>query len=66
MLRVIIAEHLYQQAVDAVAAAISEDVTEQAEFRALMQKTCSNPRGHVFVTACGETKCRYCPKVAWT
>jgi hypothetical protein len=27
--------------------------------------TCPNPTGHDFMTSCGETKCRYCPKIAW-
>lgn len=26
---------------------------------------CTNPGGHVFATSCGETRCRFCPKIAW-
>lgn len=35
------------------------------EFAELDDNDCGNPGGHLFVTSCGETKCRYCPKIAW-
>lgn len=32
---------------------------------AVASSQCRNPGGHVFATSCGETKCLYCPKIAW-
>lgn len=56
------------------AAIIDHPVIEQIDaqedsgdpYDCLDDNTCHHPGGHVFFTSCGETKCIYCPRIAWT
>lgn len=36
------------------------------EFACLEEHDCIDPRGHLFFTSCGETKCVCCGKISWT
>lgn len=36
------------------------------EFACLEDHDCIDPRGHLFFTSCGKTKCVCCGKVSWT
>ena len=47
--------------------AVTEEIEAQDlagdEFACLEEHDCRDPRGHLFKTQCGETKCVHCPKV---
>ena len=36
------------------------------EFTCLDDHDCLDPRGHLFLTSCGETKCVHCGRISWT
>ena len=54
-----------------IEAAVEETIAQaQAEhcgddFACIEEHDCRNPTGHVFMTACGATKCLHCGVVAW-
>jgi hypothetical protein len=47
---------------------MEDDPQEDAgdEFECLEDHDCIDPRGHLFLTCCGETKCVHCGRISWS